>query len=222
MDGGASAGGLGPEKESRRTKGKAVGGGREEDDRLAASRTPLSCSASADIGQSSGGSRLFQRMTGRTYPQQANGREGKAKERKRRELMHNKRTTPFPDDEWLWGAVSKEKLGRVASGPVGGRPHGTLATMVRDQLLGDDDDTAEEEEVRSDELVALWERRMMRMIVDNALTRIDMRHLKLQAFPLGFLKQASVSTKQMGYEAKLCSLIFTHPSGQKGGAALLF
>jgi hypothetical protein len=92
---------------------------------------------------------------------------------------------------------------RHASSPVFKYDTSVVVTprerVVFNELSSDDDgddevDHKEEEEA----LNTLWERRVVRMVVDNTITRVDMRRLRLPSFPAGFLQPANVVTTDSG------------------------
>ena len=100
--------------------------------------------------------------------------------------------------------TKKDKLlPRHASSPVFKYDTSVVVTprerVVFNELSSDDDgddevDHKEEEEA----LNTLWERRVVRMVVDNTITRVDMRRLRLPSFPAGFLQPANVVTTDSG------------------------
>jgi len=60
-----------------------------------------------------------------------------------------------------------------------------------DEHEGDDEDeyTGEEDDHHDEEgtLTKLWERRMVQMVADNNIKRVEMQNLRLSAFPVGLL-----------------------------------
>lgn len=92
---------------------------------------------------------------------------------------------------------------RHASSPVFKYDTSVVVTprerVVFGELSSDDDgddevDHKEEEEA----LITLWERRVVRMVVDNGITRVDMRRLRLPCFPAGLLQPANVVPADAG------------------------
>jgi hypothetical protein len=62
--------------------------------------------------------------------------------------------------------------------------------------LSSDDDGDDEIDHKDEEeaLSILWERRVVRMVIDNTITRVDMRRLRLPSFPASFLHPTNVVT----------------------------
>lgn len=70
----------------------------------------------------------------------------------------------------------------------------------------DEDEVADDEEEVAEGVSQLWERRITRMIADNGITRVDLRRLRLEAFPMDLLQEAKlVSTEFESMDESLAS-----------------